>query len=52
MQKAIEFRQQVTATALAQAKGKAKGEAQGQGNFFPELFRIAADLNEKDARWY
>ena len=43
MQKAIEFRQHVTAIATA------KGEGQGQGNFFPELFRIAGQLIEKDA---
>ena len=50
MQKAVEFRQQVT--VIAQAKGNGKGKAQGQGNFFPEVFRIAADLIEKDAQAY
>lgn len=39
LQKAIDFRQQVT--AIAHAKGK--------DAFFSELFRIAADLIEKDA---
>ncbi len=39
LQKAIKFRQHVTALALAK----------GTDAFFPELFRIAADLIEKDA---
>ncbi|MGB3292595.1 MAG: hypothetical protein WBB01_06405 [Phormidesmis sp.] len=46
IQKAIEFQQE--AVAIAQAKGK--GQGQEQSNFFPEVFRIAAQLIEKDAQ--
>ncbi|MGB3293238.1 MAG: hypothetical protein WBB01_09650 [Phormidesmis sp.] len=46
LQKAIEFRQHGTAIATA------KGQIHGTDAFFPELFRIAGQLIEKDAQAY